>query len=266
MCVSRWGALAAEAGALLGSRWEAEVLAAHVRQQDRTWVIVHEEEMPNAAEAEAYRELVSRRRSGEPLPYIVGKVEFFDRTLRVDKRVLIPRPETEHVVERFLELEPFLPNGPVADVGTGSGCIAAVVGANCGRCLVAADTSADALNVARANTEALLVRADLLSCLRPMSLAAVLSNPPYVCDGDPRLDPAVAKHEPGEALFAGPDGLFVIRRLITQARRTLVRGGALVMEIGIGQAEEVADLLIGWSNVRFADDLAGIPRVVSAIR
>jgi release factor glutamine methyltransferase len=213
------------------------------------------------------RTALNRRIAGEPSAYIVGVKEFYGRPFKVDKNVLIPRPETESLVEAVIER--LRPGDRCADVGTGSGCI----GISCAlerpeSVWLCSDVSADALMIARENADTLGARvefqqADLLDGVANGSLALIASNPPYIAEGDPRLDPAVREFEPESALLAGEDGLQVIRRLVEQACRALMPGGTLAFEFGAGQA--VDELLRGWETV-ILRDLAGIDRVAVATK
>lgn len=261
------------------ARRDAETLLAHILQQERAWVLAHTEDALSPAELATFRSLVSRRAALEPLQYLTGTQEFFGLPLRVTPGVLIPRPETEHVVEAVLEWarEQSVKTLRIADIGTGSGAIALALAAHLPEAqILATDRSAAALAVALANASRLqladrlrLLEGDLLSPLssNDLPLDVVVSNPPYVADTDaPTLAPEVREHEPHLALFAGPDGLAVYRRLIPQAFTVLRPGGLLALEIGFGQHNALTQLLDGWQNVRFVEDYAGIPRVALAIR
>lgn len=272
------GGLVADAARMLGtygetSRLEAEVIAAHVLGTSRSLLLAHMDDIPPREAVACFRAMVARRATGEPLPYILGYREFYGRRFRVTPETLIPRPETELLVDHFLELEPHLPSGPVVDVGTGCGCILACALIPTRRVGIGTDVSSEALAVAADNLlqhglqhRSWLVRADLLDGVRSQSLSAVLANLPYVAELDPRLEPQVARWEPPVALYAGRDGLALIRRLIPQAAVALKPGGALLLEIGIGQADEVAEMLSGWHDVVVLNDLAGIARVISGRR
>ncbi len=217
------------------------------------------------AEARAFADMARRRREREPVAYILGSKPFRSIELRVDPRVLIPRPETEHLVEAALGL----PEGArVVDVGTGSGAVALALKAERPDLeVLGTDASTAALSVARANALLLGLEVTLLEgdLLEPVSgrIDAVVSNPPYVAEGDrDRLAPEIARYEPAEALFAGEDGLAVYRRLIPAARAA---GAAVVaLEVGEGQAGPVAALLreAGFERTAAERDLAGIERVV----
>ena len=232
----------------------------------------------DADAASRFEALVSEReQTGRPVAYLVGTREFLDLDLAVDERVLVPRPETELVVECFRALHAggSLPAGPVVDRGTGSGNIALSV---CDlRPVIATDISPAALAVARANVAAraagarvLLVEADGLRCVRAGSLAAVLSNPPYVAPEDvERLPEDVRRHEPLLALVPGEGSVpAMFTRLLAESRAALRPGGWLVTEVGAGQAALVASLAsvhgYGWVDIH--PDLAGIERVIAARR
>lgn len=242
-------------------RLDAEVLLAHALGVDRTQLFLEPDAPVQGQAVHAYREAIRRRTVlREPVAYITGSKGFRHLDLHVDARVLIPRPETEHLVEAALEL----PRGArVVDVGTGSGAVALALKDERPDLEVhATDVSEDALHVASANARRLGLEVtfhlgDLLA--RIPAVDAVVSNPPYVEDDAP-LPPEIARHEPPGALFGGPDGLDVVRRLIPAA----VAAGArfVALEIGSGQAAAACALApAGWSADAIAD-LAGIERIV----
>jgi release factor glutamine methyltransferase len=242
-------------------RLDAEVLLAHALGVDRTQLFLDPDAPVEGPAVHAFREAVRRRTVlREPVAYITGTKGFRHLDLHVDRRVLIPRPETEHLVEAALDL----PQGArVVDVGTGSGAVALALKDERPDLEVhATDISEDALHVAHGNARRLGLDitfhlGDLLA--RIPAVDAVVSNPPYVEDGAP-LQPEIARHEPPGALFAGPDGLDVVRRLIPAATAAGARWIAL--EIGAGQAPAVRDLApAGWAADAVAD-LAGIERIV----
>jgi release factor glutamine methyltransferase len=249
-------------------RLDAELLLADALGVDRTALVIDPAREVTGPAVRAFQDAVRRRSAGrEPVAYILGRRGFRHIELHVDERVLVPRPETELLVEVGLEL----PAGArVVDVGTGSGAVAlALKHERPDLEVVGTDISADALSVARANAERLelkvgFVEGDLLAGVGEVD--AVLSNPPYVAEAArATLAPEITRHEPPGALFAGDDGLDVIRRLVPAAA-----GGAglLAIEVGAGQAGEVGELMreAGFSAVRARPDLAGIERVVVGAR
>lgn len=242
-------------------RLDAELLLASALGVTRAELYLRPRGEPLSAVAAArFEALLGRRAAGEPVAYILGRKSFRYIDLDVDPRVLIPRPETELLVEVGLSL----PAGArVADVGTGSGAIAlALVDERPDLRVTGIDASADALVAARANGVRLSLSAEFVcgDLLVGGPYDAVLANLPYVCDGS-ELPPDVARYEPAEALYGGPDGLDVIRRLVEMA------GGAvplIALEVGLGQADAVSEMLVaaGFCEVERRRDLAGIERVV----
>ena len=267
--------LAPRAGDRSAGRLEAEVLLAHALGVGRGDLLLRPE-VP-APVAEAFEALVDARvATGRPVAYLTGERGFYDLDLLVDERVLVPRPETEHVVTVLLELEAAgrLPPGPVVDRGTGSGALAlALAGQLRGRLVAGLDLSAGALEVAAANAARCgrplrLLRADGLSACAGGRWAAVVANPPYVRAEEHETLPAdVRDHEPRGALVPGEGSVeAVYARLAAEAARVLVPGGWLVTEMGLGQTELVtgACRAAGLEVERVEPDLAGIPRVVAA--
>lgn len=232
---------------------------------DRAWLIAHDQDSLDSGDFCTYEQMVKRRLSDEPLAYITGIKEFFGLELKVDRRVLVPRPDTETLVEWVLELMPAHASGfRFLDAGTGSGAIALAIRHHRPEATVtASDASEEALQVASQNALALglpieLRKADWLDGLNDFSIIA--SNPPYIELGDPHLDRL--RHEPVTALSSGCDGLDAIRCLVRQAPAALRPGGWLIMEHGYLQAPVVRDLLStqGFVNVQSRKDLAGIER------
>ncbi len=262
------------------ARRDAETLLAHSLGCERPWLLAHPDSTVSGDFLNRFVSLVRRRTAREPLQYLTGMQEFYGLPLQVTPATLIPRPETEHLVEQVLlwaaqAADPQAEERTlrIADVGTGSGAIAIALATHlAGVDLVATDTSSAALAVARSNAEAhgctgriRFVEGDLLA--GQTGLDAVVSNPPYISLTDAAgMQPEVVQHEPHGALFAGADGLAVYRRLLPVASLALRAGGLLALEFGFGQRDALAELLAGWTNVRFVDDYAGIPRVALATR
>lgn len=257
---------------------DAELLAGHVLGCDRAWLIAHAEDPMPEFKLLELRLLTARRAAHEPVQYLTGEQEFYGLAFAVTRDVLIPRPETEHLVEA---VELWSSQGEssaelrIADVGTGSGAIAVALATHvAGVRVTAIDISDAALAVARRNAERHACadridfrQGDLLEGFAPASFDVVASNPPYVPAADAAtMQPEVVGWEPHNALFAGEDGLDAYRRLIPQAHTVLRPGGLLAMEFGYGQRDALKALLRGWKNARFIDDLQGIPRVVVAER
>lgn len=254
-------------------RLDAQLLLADVLKKDRVYLYTHFDQPLAPDELAKYRGLIQRRLGGEPVAYLVGKKEFRSLELAVDARVLVPRPDTEATVDAALA---HLPEGAarVVDVGTGSGAIALAIKKERPAVEVwAVDRSPEAAAVARGNAERLglaveVVEGDLLAPVAAHApFAVIVSNPPYIPSGDiAALQPEVRK-EPLPALDGGPDGLALIRRLITDAPPLLADAGALILEVGAGQAATVAALFATdgrYAPAAITKDLAGIERVVSA--
>lgn len=264
---------AAQLSDLANGRLDAELLLWHVLGKDRAWLLTHPEAGLTAAQTAAYEGVIARRRLHEPIQYIRGTQEFYGLDFQVRPGVLIPRPETEHLIEAALERLPKQSPLRVLDVGTGSGILAVTLAKHLPQAQVTAvDISADALAIAHDNAERHGVRdrirfleSDLLAELAGEEFDAVVSNPPYI-PADEVLEAQVRAYEPEQALFAGADGLDIYRRLIPQAQDALRPGGWLLMEIGHGQRDALASLLGGWQDGAFVDDLQGIPRVACARR
>jgi release factor glutamine methyltransferase len=244
---------------------------------DRTLLYTHPERVLTEDEQSRYAEALAQRVRGVPAQYITSHQEFWGLDLIVSPAVLIPRPETEHVIETVLELARGIPSPRIVDVGTGSGCIALALAKELpGAEIHAVDVSPSALNVARANAarHALsdrirFVEGDLLTEYTDQAgcFDFVVSNPPYVGESEEnQVQIEVRKFEPRTAVFSGPTGYEIIGRLIPQAQVALRSGGWLVMEIGQGQDTRLRCLLDGWNCLRFTSDLQGIPRVVAARR
>ena len=252
-------------------RLAAEVLLAHCLSVDRTYLYTHDEVTLTEAQLQCLDDAIWERASGVPVQYIVGKQEFFGRYFHVDPTVLIPRPETELLVERVLQLQP-AKGARLIDVGTGSGCIGITLALELPSTHVTlADVSLDAVRTARANSVHLSATNTSVACMDLLEAAAgpldfIVSNPPYVSLRETsHLQREVREHEPHVALFAGDDGLAAYRKLIPQARRLLRPGGYIAMEIGFSLEEGVLSLFDEtWEKLPTTADLQGIPRIVCA--
>lgn len=257
------------------ARRDAEFLLMHGIGKNRAWLIAHVDELLPEDAAASYRELVRRRFHGEPIQYITGETEFYGLPFFVTPDALIPRPETEHLVEKAIELATKFGKPRIADIGTGSGAIAVALASKLPHASITAiDISARALAIAEENAKrngvALrFLQGDLLAPAGAEPFDVIVSNPPYVPSTDrDSLAVEVREYEPGLALFAGDDGLEVYRRLIPASFAALVRGGFLAIEIGYGQSPAIAELLTvtGFAQVEFVPDLQGIPRVACGLR
>ena len=258
------------------ARRDVSVLARHVLAWTLAdWASQSRDAAP-AGFAEKLTALARRRATHEPVAYLTGVREFYGRPFRVSPAVLIPRPETEGLIDSFLQREgreegEGSEGFTIVDVGSGSGCVAITLKLEYPWArVISTDVSAAALDVARANADRLGAQVEFVEAsLLPSGVQAdvVVSNPPYVPERDrASLAPDVRDFEPAGALFAGPDGLDVIRLLVPAARAALTPGGLLLMEIGQGQADAVAALVArsGLTLETIAPDLQGIPRVVIA--
>jgi release factor glutamine methyltransferase len=277
----------------------AELLLMHVLDRDRTWLYTNPEAAIEAVAVEKYFALVARRAAGEPTQYLTSKQEFWGLEFEVSPAVLIPRPETEHVIEVALErlgargIRIDMATGApspalrVADVGTGSGCLAVALAHELPHAdIFATDISLAALEVARRNAgrhgvsqRVHFVETDLLEALLPDKQSngrqsslfdLVVSNPPYIAQSEAeQLPREVREHEPHAALFGGPTGIELYARLIEQAGSLLTSGGILVLELGYDSAERVLAIVAAqpaWTNISITNDLAGIPRILAAER
>lgn len=267
------GSLVRQLSDRLGSRLEAELLLSHVLEVERSWLYAHADVTPSEAQSTLVHSLAERRRRGEPLAYLIGYREFYGRRFIVSPAVLIPRPETELVVETALE-KISKADAAVVDVGTGSGCIALTLAAERPQWRVSAlDWSHQALTVCRQNAAQLsladveILHGDLLAPVAGRRFDAVVSNPPYVAVEDPHLMQGDLRFEPDLALSAEQGGYAVIQRLVNQAAVCLRPGGWLIIEHGYDQAEGVQRRLAaaGFTQVSTRKDLAGIDRVTLGV-
>lgn len=255
---------------------DAQALLAHVLGCDRAWLLAHPTEALGNAAAGQFFALAARRRNGEPIAYLTGRREFWSLDLDVDPGVLIPRPETETLVECALRLLPNDRELRILDLGTGSGAVALALAHERPRArVIGTDFSEAALAVARRNAERLDVRnvewaiADWFDGFDVSErFDAIVSNPPYVAASDPHLREGDVRHEPVSALVSGADGLGALRLIVSGACAHLVEGGAIVVEHGYDQAPAVRGLLeqSGFTAIASFRDLAGVPRVAVARR
>jgi release factor glutamine methyltransferase len=247
----------------------AETLLMHVLGCERVMLYAHPERELSADEWSRFHAAVEERAAGKPLQYITGHQEFFGLDFRVSPAVLIPRPETEHLVEAAIEKAKAWERPRVLDVGTGSGCVAIAIAHSLPQAQVTAlEISATALEVARINaarlaTQVRLLESDLLAAVADEEFDLVVSNPPYVgrCEAD-KVQREVREHEPDVAVFAGEQGLDIYRRLIPQAYQALAPGGWLLMEIGYSIEQPVRELMGEFAEMSAIADLQGITRVV----
>lgn len=252
------------------ARLEAQLILAHALGVTRVWLIAHDTDPLTPAQIDACTALLQRRRNGEPVAHLLGEREFYGRPYRVTPATLIPRPETELLVEQALARLPSDAPARVLDLGTGTGCIALTLALE--RPLVqvtAVDASPEALTVARDNAQRLgATNADFLESDWFAGLAAerfdlIVSNPPYIAAADPHLAQGDVRFEPRSALAAGPAGLDDLRRIVAAAPAHLKPGGWLLLEHGWDQGEAVPSLLLeaGFDSIACHPDLAGHPRV-----
>jgi release factor glutamine methyltransferase len=278
----RAGVQKLELAAVPSAPLAAELLLMHTLGRDRAWLYAHPEFPIDAADHESFFLLTDKRAAGMPTQYLTGKQEFWGMDFEVTPDVLIPRPETEHLIEVTLSrtgesrrLAPLR----IADVGTGSGCIAIALAKEFPNAKIfATDISAPGLIVAKRNAarhsftdRITFVECNLLSDVpQKPPFDVIVSNPPYVARRDAATLPVdVREYEPELALFAGNDGMSIYAPLISQASKHLAEGGLLALELGAGLFERVGELLeaaSGWTRVSAAQDLAGILRVISAIK
>jgi len=257
-----------EDGGIAVPRLTAEVLLAHAMRCERVRLVAHSDDELKEVEWLHYGRYLHERLQGKPTQYITRRQEFYGREFRVTPDVLIPRPETEHVVEAALRLA--RDSRRVVDVGTGSGALAVTLKLETDAEVWATDISPAALIVARENAVRLgapvhFAACDLMEAIATATMDLVVSNPPYVPIRERAgLQREVRDWEPHVALFAGESGFDLYDRIVADARRVLGPGGWLILELGFGSLNHVTGLLSGWDDLRIEPDLAGIPRVAAA--
>jgi len=258
-----------EDAGIAATRLTAEVLLAHALRRERTYLYAYPEHVLSEIEWIHYGRYLHERLGGKPTQYITGRQEFYGREFRVSRDVLIPRPETEHVVEAALELARGAQG--ILDVGAGSGALAVTLHLELKARATATDISRAALAVAAGNARQLeatvdFVACDLMSAIGAATQDLIVSNPPYVpLSNRPGLQREVRDYEPHTALFAGATGFEIYERLIADAPRVLRPGGWLMVELGFGSHERVRAMLgAPWRDIAIRPDLAGIPRVLAA--
>ncbi|HEV8645441.1 MAG TPA: peptide chain release factor N(5)-glutamine methyltransferase [Burkholderiales bacterium] len=253
------------------ARCDAQVLLGFTLGVTRAWLTTHMDQAADSEAAARFRSLVALRASGHPVAYLVGVKEFYGLPLRVTPDVLIPRPETEELVEAALERLPQGEGRKVLDLGTGSGCIAiAIARQRPAAQVTAVDSSNPAMALARENAAALdveveFLQSDWFAALGRRRFDLIVANPPYVAADDPHLRQGDLRFEPRPALAAGADGLANLRRIVRAAPKYLRPGGWLLLEHGYNQAEACRDLLhnAGFAELVFRADIAGLPRIAS---
>jgi release factor glutamine methyltransferase len=254
-------------------RLTAEVLLCHAMKCERAYLYAHSSDELTRLAWIHYGRYLNERLSGKPTQYITHKQEFYGRSFYVNADVLIPRPETEHLVEAAVKWLRARGGARVLDVGTGSGAIAISVALESGSHVMASDVSLPALAVAERNRQANeatveFFAADLVDAVAPNTIDMLVSNPPYVPGGDAaNMQREVRDWEPDVALFAGETGLEIYGRLIGGARRVVKPGGRLLMELGYQSLDGVREMLAAkWTDIEVISDLAGLPRVIGATR
>lgn len=256
------------------ARLDAELLLAHVLKQPRSFVLAYTEHILSAVQWMQYQAMIEQRARQMPLAYLLGEKEFWSLCFEITPEVLIPRPETELLVELLLQEYQKSAQLTVIDLGTGSGAIAvAIAYARPNWKIFASDSSQSALSIAQKNAERLLKTnnitfflSDWLSDFPNMQVEVLVSNPPYLAANDPHLVNTEISHEPQSALVAADDGFAAYKKIISQSRSYLISGGRIYLEHGAEQADKIAQLLEqeGFSEIKNCRDFSGLPRVTRA--
>ncbi|MFK7856404.1 MAG: peptide chain release factor N(5)-glutamine methyltransferase [Granulosicoccus sp.] len=250
------------------ARLDADLLASFVTGHSRTYLFAHAEQELEQAQIEHLNKLLSRRLNGEPIAYLTGQKEFWSMPFKVTAGVLVPRPDTETLVEKTIELEPSAPEGPIIELGTGSGAIAVALANEIStRQVIAVERSTEAMKVASINIKRLakntvcLVQSNWLDAINTQSIAVIVSNPPYLAAHDPHLPDL--QYEPPSALVSGVTGLEDIEHIISESIRVARPGCLLVLEHGCEQGQMVRTLLTknNFTGVATGSDLAGLERI-----
>jgi release factor glutamine methyltransferase len=267
----RQGTELLESASISAPRLTAEVLLGHAMSKERSYLYAHASDSLTQLAWIHYGRYLNDRLKGKPTQYITHGQEFYGRDFYVDENVLIPRPETEHLVEAAIEYTRRRNPDRVLDVGTGSGAIAINLALECGRRVLASDISLAALGVAERNRRTYsapvaFFQADLVAGVAADSIDLLLSNPPYVPGADAaNMQTEVREWEPHVALFASDDGFEIYQRLIDQAETVVTSGGRIIMEMGYRSLERVREMLQPrWTDIEVVSDLAGLPRVIAA--
>lgn len=253
----------------ISNRLDAQILLCHACNVEQSNVIAHPEKSLTATQLENFQSMLNRRTTGEPLAYIIGKKEFWSLNFNVNQHVLIPRPETELLVERALRLIEKKKNPRILDLGTGSGAIAISIKNELNNCeVIATDISLAALEVARQNAKrhnsnVVFIHSDWYEELSNEKFDVIVCNPPYIAQDDPHLDKNVARFEPHKALTSNNNGLFDLEIVISKANNYLEKPGNLIVEHGFQQAKKVQQLFNqnGFTSAQTLKDLAGLDRV-----
>ncbi|MDH5485846.1 MAG: peptide chain release factor N(5)-glutamine methyltransferase [Gammaproteobacteria bacterium] len=269
--------LLAEAGQQLAQvsespRLDAEVLLCHLLDKDRSYLLTWPDKALDEPVLAAFQQLLQQRLAGTPVAHLTGQREFWSLPLQINQHTLIPRPDTECLVEQVLQAYPASAQLVVADLGTGSGAIAlALASERPNWQIVATDSSTEALQVARSNAASLGInniefrQGNWLAALPAIPFDIIASNPPYICDADPHLQQGDVRFEPLSALASGEDGLDAIRHICSTAMHHLKPGGLLILEHGYDQQQAVADIfhINGFKTIHQASDLGHNPRTTS---